>query len=470
MVVRGVPRRLARDGWWLDDAPPRRVAPVWLLLAVVICADLLVWGVAAGLGFVVCLLLVTAAVHLAVGQAVPLWRAMAAWGLLIVSLLPAVDLVQPLSVGFAVLGMLAFSACMIVPDWDASALFRTALRLPGAGLVQTFRDAKNAKPSMPSKVAVGRVLTDWLVPLAVGGVFICLLALANPVVDAWLIRLGALETGFSVDAGRVAFWGAVALIAWPLLRLAVMKGTLNRPSRRIALPQSRLINGRSVLRALVLFNLIFAVQSLLDMGYLWGGVRLPAGMSYAEYAHRGAYPLLVAALLAGFFALISQPFAGDRPVLRILLYIWIGQTVLLVLSSILRLDLYVEAYGLTRLRFAAFIWMVLVALGLVLMIMQMMAKRSAGWFIARAAGLGLLALYTVSLVNVDGFIARHNLAVGKVDGYYLCGLSEGAAPALAAYGPPLCQRAVSVPQDWRAWGFRNARLRRSVAQMEEVQG
>lgn len=470
MVVRGVPRRLARDGWWLDDTPSRRVAPVWLLLAVVICADLLVWGVATGLGLVVCLLLVAAAVHLAIGLAVPLWRAMAAWGLLIFSLLPAVDLVQPLSVGFAVLGMLAFSACMIVPDWDASALLRAALRMPGAGLVQTFGDAKNAKPSMPSKVAVGRVLTDWLVPLAVGCVFVGLLALANPVVDAWLIRLGALETGFSIDAGRAAFWSAVALVAWPLLRLTVMKDVLNRPSRRIALPQSRLINGRSVLRALVLFNLIFAVQSLLDMGYLWGGVRLPAGMSYAEYAHRGAYPLLVAALLAGLFALISQPFAGDRPVLRILLYIWIAQTILLVLSSILRLDLYVEAYGLTRLRFAAFIWMVLVALGLVLMIMQMMAKRGVGWFVARAVGLGLLALYTVSLINVDGFIARHSLAAGKVDGYYLCSLSEGAAPALADYGPPLCQRAVSVPQDWREWGFRNARLRRSLAAINEVQG
>ena len=81
----------------------------------------------------------------------------------------------------------------------------------------------------------------------------------------------------------------------------------------------------------MLFNLIFAVQTLLDLTYLWNGADLPSGMTHAEYAHRGAYPLVVTVLLAGAFALISRPFTdGNRP-LRVLLALWIGQNVMLVI-------------------------------------------------------------------------------------------------------------------------------------------
>ena len=43
----------------------------------------------------------------------------------------------------------------------------------------------------------------------------------------------------------------------------------------------------------------------MDFVYLWGGKTLPDGMSYAEYAHRGAYPLIATALLAGAFVLVA---------------------------------------------------------------------------------------------------------------------------------------------------------------------
>jgi len=37
---------------------------------------------------------------------------------------------------------------------------------------------------------------------------------------------------------------------------------------------------------------LFAIQTVLDIQYLWRGAALPDGMSYATYAHRGAYPLI----------------------------------------------------------------------------------------------------------------------------------------------------------------------------------
>ena len=121
---------------------------------------------------------------------------------------------------------------------------------------------------------------------------------------------------------------------------------------------------RAISRSLILFNTLFALQSTLDLAYLWGGASLPDGMSHAEYAHRGAYPLIVTALLAAGFVLIAMRPGGPAEhsrLIRPLVLVWTAQNILLVVSSIFRLDLYVAAYSLTYLRLAAFIWMVLVA-------------------------------------------------------------------------------------------------------------
>jgi hypothetical protein len=48
-----------------------------------------------------------------------------------------------------------------------------------------------------------------------------------------------------------------------------------------------------------------------DVAYLWGNATCLADISYASYAHRGAYPLIVTALLAaGFRSDAMRPWAG----------------------------------------------------------------------------------------------------------------------------------------------------------------
>src|SRR5262249_3628146 len=136
-------------------------------------------------------------------------------------------------------------------------------------------------------------------------------------------------------------------------------------------PPGLLFSEGAILRSLLLFNALFAVQTALDLTYLWGGVALPHGMTYATYAHRGAYPLILTALLAAGFVLLTMRPGSDMersPLFRPLVFLFVGQNVLLVISSIMRLDLYVQVYALSYWRVAAFIWMLLVAVGLVLII------------------------------------------------------------------------------------------------------
>jgi hypothetical protein len=124
-----------------------------------------------------------------------------------------------------------------------------------------------------------------------------------------------------------------------------------------------LLDHVALVRSLCVFNLLFALQTVLDLTYLWGGADLPSGMSHSQYAHRGAYPLVATALLAAAFVLIAMRRSGPGDhsrLIRGLVLAWIMQNVLLCLSSILRLGLDVEAYSLTGLRIAAGIWMGLV--------------------------------------------------------------------------------------------------------------
>ena len=157
-----------------------------------------------------------------------------------------------------------------------------------------------------------------------------------------------------------------------------------------------LLGVQAMSRSLILFNALFALQSGLDLIYLWGGATLPDGMSHAEYAHRGAYPLIVTALLAAGFVLIAMRPGGPAEqsrLIRPLVLAWIGQNVLLVISSIFRLDLYVAAFSLTYLRLAAFIWMGLVAAGLLLILIQIMLRKPISWLVTANAATLVLALY-----------------------------------------------------------------------------
>ncbi len=84
---------------------------------------------------------------------------------------------------------------------------------------------------------------------------------------------------------------------------------------------------------------------------------LPAGMSYASYAHRGAYPLIVTVILAAAFVIAAmKPGSATEksPLIRALVFIWVGQNVLLAGSARCCVSISMSiSYSLTYLRLAA---------------------------------------------------------------------------------------------------------------------
>jgi hypothetical protein len=335
-------------------------------------------------------------------------------------------------------------------------------------------------------------LVAWIVPLSVFTLFLALFASANPLIENRLLKINIQALYNLLDVWRIWFWAMIACAIWPLLRRRFRRkpASFEFEPRATATAASSdmdyLLGVQAVTRSLVLFNALFALQSGLDLTYLWAGANLPDGMSYAQYAHRGAYPLIVTALLAAGFVLVAMRPGGPAQHsrwIRPLVLLWTGQNVLLVISSIFRLDLYVAVFSLTYMRLAALIWMLLVAAGLLLMLIQIVLRKPNSWLIAANAISLATVLYACCFINAPRLIASYNVEhsreIGgngpRLDLQYLASLGPQAEPALRPYlqQMPQLQSVLTLCRardnylrshgNWRGWSFRTWRLERYLA-------
>jgi Domain of unknown function (DUF4173) len=271
-------------------------------------------------------------------------------------------------------------------------------------------------------------------PLAGSAIFLSLFAAANPLIgDA----LGQVRVG-DPDLVRVIFWGLIFTLCWAALRPRRMR--LDDKDFAFEIGSLPGFSQGSITLSLVLFNALFALQNTLDLAFLWSGARLPDGMTLAGYAHRGAYPLIATALLAGLFVLVALRPASPTarmPLVRGLVVAWVIQNVFLVASTILRTLDYIDAYSLTVLRSAALVWMVLVALGLLLILWRMLAGKSANWLINANAATAIAALVGCSVIDLGEISANWNIrhardVGGRGAALDLCYLRQLGPSALVA--------------------------------------
>lgn len=466
----------------------------FILIALVALADLLLFGREPGLNLFLFANAIAAGMVLCSRKPQSLPKATGLLALALVLSAPLLEITSWMGIALSLLGITCVSLA-------ATGLFpRRLVRLPGVLFrflldlpLRPFRRATYGRlrhSRKPTPKTLWHHLRGWIMPLSFAAGFVALFAAANPLIDKVLRSFDLTYFLQFLDASRISFWLVVAAFVSLMLRPR-LKRLGRRHQKEIADAvrfEDGLFGHAALLRSLFVFNALFAVQSLLDLTYLWGGATLPDGMSHAEYAHRGAYPLMVTALLAAAFVLAAMRRGGpgDRSTLiRGLVHLWIGQNILLCFSSILRLDLYVESYSLTELRVAAGIWMGLVAVGLFLILLRILLRRSNEWLVTLSLATLVMTLYATALVDIPAFIARFNVAhSGEVSGEgmpldidYLSTLGPSAIPALDTYLASLPAEAEQAalagkvrsalagdewerPSDWRSWTFRAGRLDR----------
>lgn len=480
-------RGRALTGWYFRFA---------CVLALIALADWLLYGYWPGISMPLFIIALAACSALLAIRAGNLNNGRKAIIILVVSIIPAVETFNPLTALIALFGLITIVLLirskepLRLNDLAVSLLYLLCV-VPGKLLFDLFRFNRIFNPLRRAAFA-RKTLITWAIPVIFSIVFLGLFTFANPVIELWLAQIELPDLSNGVDVFRLLFWMVCAAGIWPFLTPIIKrwKSRLVQPSSGpgLSVEGVAVFGSGPVFRALLMFNGLFALQTALDIIYLWGLGALPEGITYSQYVHNGTYALLAAALLSILFILIVT---GDRrgqhhlTKIRLLLLIWVAQNSFLVISTMKRMHMYIDAYALTYLRIAALVWMLLVLAGLILIAVRLLWKRNNAWLVRMNLASLALVLYGVSLVNMPGFIASYNVdnAMNNprvhLDIYYLRNLGPQAIPAIdkatdpqhwiflenytrvltmKGYRKTLADGVLAQHRQWRAWTFRQQRL------------
>ena len=193
----------------------------------------------------------------------------------------------------------------------------------------------------------------------------------------------------------------------------------------------------SGLALFIVLNMMLLILNAGDIHTLWMGAKLPEGMTHSDFVHYGAGNIIFSILLAT--GLILYLFRKNYAVhkynkhLKFLVYIWILQTVIMLLSTASRNQLYINEYSLTYLRIGVYVWLLLAAIGLALTAEKIHFEKSNWYLVKKNAGIWFTILAISSTVNWDRLITNYTIKhteLAYIDYEYLFSLSDSNIPEL----------------------------------------
>jgi hypothetical protein len=312
---------------------------------------------------------------------------------------------------------------------------RILMQIPGLNYLPTLRRVSN-KTIVAARLPF---FAKMILPAVSTFAFAVLLAIANPVLDRALQHINVFRWLLPSSLWGPVVAGFAVLVFWPLLRIAPSPASPAEEAQAIPAWHRTFFQPISVAVTLFILNTLFAFENLLDMQHVWFSGLLPGNLSHAEYVHRGAYTLIVTAVLAAalmIFMMWPGSATAQSASIRKLVYVWSAQNALLVASSMKRTFSYVDAYGMTEWRLAGLVWMGLVGFGLASICWHIVRQRSNHWLINSNLIASFLLLMVCGFVDGRALVANWNVDraiadFGRGNDYdYIVSLGPSALPAL----------------------------------------
>lgn len=210
----------------------------------------------------------------------------------------------------------------------------------------------------------------------------------------------------------------------------------------------------TTLAAVLPIIFIYVVFFISQWGYYVSAFsgKLPAGLSYAEYARDGFFQLCMVSFINMLIIVFVQLFMdGQKPVVaKIKVGIVITYaicTLILIATAMSKMSLYIESYGLTQKRvYSSWLMIVLAILFVVAVVKQFMKKLNA---VAVSCAVVVVMFAGLALSNVDGQIARYNVdrylegSLETVDVWAMRDLGDAAVPEMVRLIEALKERGVT---------------------------
>lgn len=194
-----------------------------------------------------------------------------------------------------------------------------------------------------------------------------------------------------------------------------------------------------LLTILVLINIVYTIFSVIQFTYLFGGSSfvLPSSYTYAEYARRGFFELVVVSIINFGILLFGIVFVKKEnkkmlTAIRAFLTLLVVFTFVLLSSAFYRMLVYEQAYGFTYLRVFVQTFMIMLFFLFIVNIIYIWYPKLP---IIKSYFIISLAVYIImNFANVDVIIAKNNISryyeTKQIDMIYLKGLSYDAVPEM----------------------------------------
>ena len=278
----------------------------------------------------------------------------------------------------------------------------------------------------------------------------------------------------------------IAILAWlsaGFLRAILVRDTALQAIPRVPQPG---FAPAEISVALWVVNLLFILFMAVQLRYLFGGadiVQLTPDLSYADYARKGFFELILATALVVPVLLVADWAAAPgetraRSMLRSTMLVLILLLVGVITSAVYRMRLYQDAYGLTEQRLNASVFMAWITILLVWLGFTVLRGRREK-FVAGAVAAAAVCVLALYAMNPHAVIARVNLdraaSGAEYDGDYITSLSADAVPTFLSRmsqlseeercraGSELIRRWSGEREGgWRTWNLSDWRARRAV--------
>ncbi|HYD34507.1 MAG TPA: DUF4153 domain-containing protein [Vitreimonas sp.] len=305
--------------------------------------------------------------------------------------------------------------------WQGLWLFKHGLRLIPHSFGQFGLLLKQSqRPELANKITMVTIIKRTFITLIIVAFFANVLSSADPIFAQLIERIK------DEAIGRVLVSVIIAVLASVLL-------TIRHKTSDDEI-QLKFFSFGDLLAPMVGVVVVFGVFLFVQAKYLFGShTDLPViGLTYSEYVRKGFQELLMATFFGALLVYVVTvkqrilSLASQITQLQVLSAVLVGELFLVLGSAVQRDLLYVEAYGLTRVRIVGGIFLmwlaVILALLLVFAVWRKMSERRllAGMVVASSVVVLLL-----NVVNVDHIVAtaqppRDN----SKDYFYINSLSE----------------------------------------------
>jgi len=207
----------------------------------------------------------------------------------------------------------------------------------------------------------------------------------------------------------------------------------------------RKVQGDLIVINILLFSIliVYTMFIIIQFKYLFAGGELPNGLNYSDYARRGFFELVILSILNFGLILIVIYLLKEKiyveknkwsQITKISMLYLCFVTLIMLISSFYRMNLYDNEYGFTRLRILVNLFLLFESIGLIATFKYILKPNFN--IIASYALIGLLYYLTLNSIQIDNIIAKRNIDMylngqtETIDINYLMNLSIDAAPQI----------------------------------------